>query len=105
MAIETSQQLDYIVSQSDEDIETKIEKGIDIIGALGELGVPMINTMSQFYQARNNVSGVTTMKRIKNELYIRGWGETEELYKDMDRNLYEKIGNVLWGGFENPEEE
>jgi glutathione synthase/RimK-type ligase-like ATP-grasp enzyme len=105
MALEASQEIDYIISQAGDevDFETTATRIADIIGGLAELGVPMINTMSQLYQAQNDVRGVTTMKRAQNILYEQGWADTEKTYQDMDRNLYEKIANVLWGGFDKAE--
>ena len=107
LAVEASREIDYAISQAGDevDFETSVIRIAEVIGGLGELGVPMLNTMSQLYQARNNVSGVTTMKRVQNLLYEQGWAETEKRYKDMDRNLFEKIGSVFWGGFEKPKKD
>jgi hypothetical protein len=45
------------------------------------------------------------MRRVQNLLYEQGWGETEKLYDDMDRDTIEKIGHVPWGGFDDTEED
>jgi hypothetical protein len=106
MAVQTSQEIDFIISESGDEVEfeTTVTRIADLIGSLGELGVPMLNTMSNLYENQNDVAGVNTMKRVQNELYSRGWIETENTYKDMDRSTYEKIANVLWGGFGTPKD-
>jgi hypothetical protein len=96
--LEATNEIKFAISEAGDDVTTEqtVVRIADIIGNLTEVSVPMLNTLSNFYEAQNDVKGVTTMRRVQNLLYERGYLEKEKIYKDMNRDTIERIGHVLW---------
>jgi hypothetical protein len=96
-AVQEGEDGGFTIEQTVENITT----GMDIVGSAADTFIPFLKSMSDMYEAHNNVYGVNTMKLLENQLYETGVLDKthRNKFNKADRDTYESIMRGLTGGF------
>jgi ParB-like chromosome segregation protein Spo0J len=68
-----------------------------------DTSIPLATTFTSIYEAAGNKYGVRVMSLVRS-MADADWRERYGEFKENDRNVYEGVAHMLWGGFERPAE-
>ena len=69
-----------------------------------DTSIPLASAFTSVYEGAKNQYGVRVMSLVR-AMADEDWRERYGDFKENDRNVYEKVAHMLWGGFERPTEE